>query len=145
MHEKLTGGYLLRTNLKDEGPKELWGLYNTLRGIEDVFKFMKSSLGLRPVFHQKEKRIDGHLWITVLAYHLIQNCLYQLNRQGIKSYWQTINAIMSSRIRVTAQAKTSEGTMLYHRSTTKAELEQQAIYKALGISPQILQAKKTFV
>ena len=49
--------------------------------FEDVFRFMKPSLGLRPVYHQKEHRVDGHLWITIMAYHLIQNCLYQLNNK----------------------------------------------------------------
>lgn len=145
MNEKLTGKYFLRTNLVEMGPKELWQLYNTLRGVEDAFRFMKSSLGLRPVYHQKEHRVDGHLWITILAYHLIQNCLYQLSKQGIFHQWKTIRKIMMSRTRVTLQAKTEGSKMLYHRSTTRAEGEQIAIYKALGLSPQILKAKKTIL
>jgi transposase len=145
MSEKLNGSYFLRTNLVGMGPKELWGLYNTLRGIEDAFRFMKASLGLRPVYHQKEYRVDGHLWITVLAYHLIQNCLYQLGKQGINYNWETIRALMGNRIRVTTQAKTQEGKTLYHRSTTKAEGEQVKIYKALGLSSQILKAQKTIL
>lgn len=145
MNEKLTGSYFLRTNLTGMGPKELWNLYNTLRGIEDAFRFMKSSLGLRPVYHQKEYRVDGHLWITVLAYHLIHNCLFQLSKQGVNHHWKTIRSIMDSRIRVTTQAKTKEGTMLYHRSTTKAEGEQIKIYNILGLSPQILKAKKVIL
>lgn len=145
MSEKLTGRYFLRTNLIEVGPKELWGLYNVLRGVEDAFRFMKSSLGLRPVYHQKEHRVDGHLWITVLAYHLIQNCLYQLGMQGINYNWKTIRAIMSVRIRVTTRAKTQDDKTLYHRSTTKAEGKQIDIYKALGLSPQILKAQKTII
>jgi transposase len=145
MSEKLTGSYFLRTNLVEMGPKELWNLYNTLRGVEDAFRFMKSSLGLRPVFHQKEHRVDGHLWITVLAYHLIQNCLYQLGKKGICRNWKTIREIVGSRVRVTTQAKTQDGKTLYHRSSTKAESEQIQIYRALGLSSQILQAKKTIV
>ncbi len=142
---KLTGSYFLRTNLIGKDPKELWRLYNTLRGVEDAFRFMKSSLGLRPVYHQKEHRVDGHLWITILAYHLIQNCLYQLEKQGINYHWETIRALMGNRIRVTTQAKTQEGKTLYHRSTTKAEGEQAKIYKALGLSSQILKAQKTIL
>ena len=53
MEQKLTGHYFLRTNLVERGLKELCTLYNTLREVEDVFRFMKSSLGLRPVYHQK--------------------------------------------------------------------------------------------
>jgi transposase len=145
MSDKLTGSYFLRTNLVKMGAKELWKLYNTLRGVEDAFRFMKSSLGLRPVYHQKENRVDGHLWITIMAYHLIQNCTYQLNKQEITHQWKTVRKIMMSRVRVTMQAKTKEGKTLYHRSSTKAEGEQKEIYKALGISAQILKAHKTIL
>jgi len=145
MNEKLTGKYFLRTNELGIGPKELWGIYNILRGVEDAFRFMKSSLGLRPVYHQKEHRVDGHLWITVLAYHLIQNCLYQLGKQGIRHSWKTIREILMDRTRVTTQAKTKEGKTLHHRSTTKAEGKQSKIYQALGLSPQILKAHKTIL
>ena len=145
MDDKLKGSYFLRTNLLDKDAKELWQLYNTLRGVEDAFRFMKSSLGLRPVYHQKERRVDGHLWITVLAYHLIQHCLYQLQKKGINHHWQTIRKIMKSRIRVTMQAKTEEGKTLCHRSTTRAEFDQNKIYNALDMTPQILKAKKTIL
>ena len=144
MEVKLTGHYFLRTNLDMEA-KELWSLYNTLRGVEDAFRFMKSSLGLRPVHHQKESRVDGHLFISVLAYHLIQNCMYQLKKQGLCSQWKTILTWMSTRVRVTMRANTDEGKTLYHRSTTKAEGNQPQIYKALGLSSQILKATKTLV
>jgi len=145
MSDKLTGSYFLRTNMLTLGPKELWQLYNTLRGIEDAFRFMKSSLGLRPVYHQKEHRVDGHLWITVLAYHLIQNCLYQLGKKGLNHQWKTIRDIMMSRVRVTMQAKMEDGKILYHRSTTKAEGDQIIIYRGLGLSSSILRSKKTIV
>ena len=144
MEVKLTGHYFLRTNLEMEA-KELWSLYNTLRGVEDAFRFMKSSLGLRPVYHQKEFRVDGHLFISVLAYHLIQNCMYQLKKEGIFFQWKTILARMSTRVRVTMRASMGEGKTLYHRSTTKAEGDQPQIYKALGLSSQILKATKTIV
>lgn len=145
MNDKLTGSYFLRTNLVEMGAKELWQLYNTLRGVEDAFRFMKSSLGLRPVYHQKEHRVDGHLWITVMAYHLIQNCVYQLNKQGHNYQWKTIRKILLGRVRVTVQAKTEDGKTLYHRSTTKAEGDQIAIYRSLGLSSSILRSKKTII
>ena len=145
MDDKLTGSYFLRTNLVKMGAHELWQLYNTLRGIEDAFRFMKSSLGLRPVYHQKEHRVDGHLWITIMAYHLIQNCLYQLNKKGLNYQWKTVRKIMMGRVRVTMQAKTVENKTLYHRSTTKPEGDQIEIYRTLGIPSSILRSKKTIV
>lgn len=143
LSDKLTGSYFLRTNLVDLEAKELWQLYNTLRRIEDSFRFMKSSLGLRPVYHQKESRVDGHLWITVIAYHLIQQCLYQLSQKGIHHHWETIRNIMRSRTRVTMSAKMEDGKNFYYRSTTQAEGRQGEIYTALGLSSQISQARKT--
>lgn len=145
MECKLTGHYFLRTNLVDMGAKELWNLYNTLRGVEDAFRFMKSSLGLRPVYHHKECRVDGHLFISVLAYHLIQNCMYQLKKQELNFQWKTILARMSTRMRVTMRANMENGSTLYHRSTTKSEENQSEIYKTLNLSSQILKAVKTVV
>ena len=133
MEVKLTGHYFLRTNL-DMEVKELWSLFSTLRGVEDAFRFMKSSLGLPPVHHQKESRVDGHLFISVLAYHLMQNCMYQLKKQGRCSQWETILTWMSTRVRVTMRANTDDGKTLYQRSTTKVEGNQPQIYKALSLS-----------
>jgi transposase len=143
LSEKLTGSYFLRTNLTHLGAEDLWQLYNTLRRVEDAFRFMKSSLGLRPVYHQLERRVDGHLWITIMAYHLIQQCLYQLKQQGIQYEWRTVRKIIRSRVRVTTKATMQDGKTLYLRSTTKAEGEQLTLYRALGISPQILRTRKT--
>jgi transposase len=145
MEEKLTGHYFLRTTVKETDSIKLWHLYGNLGTIEDAFRFMKSSLGMRPVYHQKDRRVDAHLWITILAYHLIQGCMHSLRKEGCMDSWETIRNNLSTRLRVTMQAKTKEGKTLYHRSTTKVEAHQSKIYKILGVSPQILKAKKTIV
>jgi hypothetical protein len=64
------GRYLLRTNLTDSDPAKLWELYLTLVKIEEVFKNLKSDLALRPIFHQREDRIEAHIFIAFLAYCL---------------------------------------------------------------------------
>lgn len=145
LSDKLTGSYFLRTNLIHLEAKDLWQLYNTLRTVEDAFRFMKSSLGFRPVYHQLERRVDGHLWITIMAYHLIQHCLYQLKQQGIQYEWKTVRKIVRSRVRVTTEATMKDGKRLYLRSSTKAEGEQLKLYKALSLSPQILRTHKTIL
>jgi transposase len=139
---KLTGSYYLRSNLIDKSAKELWDLYHMMQVVETAFRFMKSSLGMRPVYHQKEKRVDGHLWITILAYSLIQDILYRLNSKGISYSWETIRRSFNSRIRVTTSAKTQDRKQLYLRSTTKAEESHLQIYNALALSPDILKTKK---
>ena len=145
LETRLTGKYYLRTNLKNRTAKQLWELYRTIGTVEDAFRFMKSSLGMRPVHHQKEVRVDGHLWITILAYCLIQNLLYQLKQSNIRDEWKTVRDGMSSRIRVTMQAKTDKKKTLYVRTTTKPEEYHRRIYEALSLNPTVLRSKKTVV
>ena len=90
-------------------------------------------------------RVDGHLWITIMAYHLIQHCLHQLKQQGIQYEWRTVRKIMRSRMKVTTHAKIKDGRTLYLRSSTKAEGEQVGIYRALRLSSSILRTYKTVV
>jgi len=54
-----------------------------LTEIEATFRSLKTDLGLRPVYHHKEDRVTGHLFITLLAYHLVHTLRYQLKQQGI--------------------------------------------------------------
>lgn len=143
LEDRLNGHYFLRTNLQNTSPEKLWAIYDSIRVVENTFRFLKSSLGARPVHHQKEDRVDGHLWISILAYHLIQNCLYQLKEHGIVYRWETVRNRMSARIRVTMRAQTKEGATIYQRSTTKAEEAQRQIYHALGMTTQILKTRQT--
>ncbi len=142
---KLTGTYYLRSNLLNKSAKDLWDLYHMMQVVETAFRFMKSSLGMRPVYHQKEKRVDGHLWITILAYSLIQDILYRLNSKGILYNWETIRSSFNSRVRVTTSAKTQDQKQIYLRGTTKAEQAHLHIYDALGLSSEILKVKKVIV
>ena len=66
------GVYCLRTNLDDWDEETLWRTYTTLTDVEAVFRSLKSELGMRPIFHRTQKRSDGHLFITVIAYQLVQ-------------------------------------------------------------------------
>src|SRR5712691_3198656 len=60
------GRYLLRTNLTDDDPARLWGLYLQLVGVEEAFGNIKGDLAIRPVFHQLEARIEAHIFIAFL-------------------------------------------------------------------------------
>jgi transposase len=64
------GRYLLRTNLTDDDPARLWGLYLQLVGVEEAFRNLKGDLAVRPIFHQDEARIEAHIFIAFLAYCL---------------------------------------------------------------------------
>jgi transposase len=68
--ERRDGYYLLRSNLTGEDPAVLWSRYVQLTQIESVFRSLKSELGIRPIYHQKEDRADAHILIAFLAYCL---------------------------------------------------------------------------
>ena len=65
--EKANGCYLLRTNLTEEDPAKLWKAYMQLSLAEKAFQLSKSDLGMRPVFHQVEHRVQAHIFICFLA------------------------------------------------------------------------------
>jgi len=64
------GTYLLRTNLTAVKPEELWKQYIVLTEIEQAFKELKNDLGIRPVYHQKDERIEAHIFVSFLSYCL---------------------------------------------------------------------------
>jgi transposase len=64
------GRYLLRTNLTETDPAKLWHFYLQLVAVEEAFKNLKGDLAIRPIFHQREKRIEAHIFIAFLAYCL---------------------------------------------------------------------------
>jgi len=62
------GRYLLRTNLTDNDPAQLWQYYVQLVAVEEAFRNLKGDLAIRPVFHKSESRIEAHIFIAFLAY-----------------------------------------------------------------------------
>jgi len=76
------GHYLLRTNLVAEDPAVLWDRYVQLTQIEAAFKCLKSDLGIRPIHHQLEHRVDAHILIAFLAYCLTVTLRHRLRMQA---------------------------------------------------------------
>jgi transposase len=74
------GTYLLRTNLTSSEPEKLWKQYIVLTEVEQAFKEIKHDLSIRPIFHQKEARIEAHIFVCFLAY-----CLYVTLKQKAKN------------------------------------------------------------
>lgn len=72
------GHYLLRTNMVAEDPAILWDRYMQLTQIEAAFKCLKSDLGIRPIYHQLEHRVEAHILVAFLAYCLSVTLKYRL-------------------------------------------------------------------
>lgn len=79
------GRYLLRSNLTDGNPEILWKQYLQLTEVEQAFKDLKQDLGIRPVFHQRESRIEAHIFVCFLAYclHVTLRNLLRVHAPGL--------------------------------------------------------------
>jgi transposase len=73
------GRYLLRTNLTAEDPAKLWQYYTQLTQVEEAFKNLKGDLALRPLYHQKEDRVEAHIFVAFLSY-----CLHVTLRRWLR-------------------------------------------------------------
>jgi hypothetical protein len=62
------GRYLLRTNLTEADPEQMWVFYTQLVEVEEAFKTLKGDLAIRPIFHKKEERIEAHIFVAFVAY-----------------------------------------------------------------------------
>ncbi len=129
------GVYCLRSNELAWDEERLWRTYTMLTDIESVFRSLKGELGLRPVFHSKEDRSDGHLFITVLAYQCVQVVRRKLKAAGINDSWATLRETLSTQRRVTASLRRKDGHTIHVRKSTQAEPSSMTIYKALAINP----------
>jgi transposase len=128
------GVYCLRTNQNTWDESTLWRTYTMLTDLEAVFRSLKSELGLRPVFYQKTKRVSGHLFITLLAYHLIHTIRCQLKMKNVHSSWSDLRKQLKGQDRITVSMKCQNGETVHIRKSTRPEPRQQVIYDALGLS-----------
>ena len=134
LYEVITPGvYCLRTSHKDLDEKTLWHTYTMLTELEAVFRSLKSELGIRPVFHQVTERVTGHLFISVLAYHLVHSVRYRLKQSQINSSWSQLRNQLEGQSRVTVSMQCKDGQTVHIRKSTRPEPRQQEIYKALEI------------
>jgi len=143
--EKTSGIYCLRTDRKELTEQQIWDLYTMFTDVEDAFRCMKSHLGLRPIYHQKEARCDGHIFITVIAYHLLHTIRYKLRQQGVRYNWATIRKQLSTQVRITTTMKAKDNRVIYIRKSTKAEPIHQVIYDALDLPHRPGRTVKTVV
>lgn len=141
------GTYTLRTNRKDLDDKNIWELYKMLGRIENSFRDMKSHLGFRPNFHQLEERVQSHMFISVLAYHLMHATECKLRKGGDTLSWKTMKEVLSTHQRITIEyiSKTEEGLLMNNevRLDSRQEQEHQKIYAMLGLSGKALNRRMT--
>ena len=128
------GVYCLRTTLTEPTGAELWRIYSMLTNLEAVFRSLKTDLGLRPVHHQIERRVEGHLFVSVLAYYFVHTLRLQLKAHGIDDAWGTLRNTLSSQVRITTTLQRRDGRTVHVRKASRPEPSQQKIYTALKLT-----------
>jgi len=132
--QRFSGDYFLRTDRFDLSEKEIWSIYVMLTQVEDAFRTLKTDLNMRPVFHQKEGRSDAHIFITLLAYHLLHSIRTSLKQSSMNMSWRHIRDRMATHCRVTNRLKTKAGDTLFIRKCTEPEGFHKTIYDALKMN-----------
>ena len=140
---KKPGIYCIRTNQIELNNQQIWNTYRMLNNIEEAFSTLKTDLGLRPIFHQTTDRISGHIFISVLAYHILHSVRYQLKLSNINDSWQTIMFKLSTHYRITTSLQQKNAKPIHIRKSTRANPEQLKIYRACNIPSTILQTTIT--
>jgi transposase len=130
----LYGCYIIESTHVDMTAKEIWKLYMTLTKVENAFRSMKETLGLRPVYHQKATRTEAHLFITVLSYHLLATIESIMTMKEDSRTWGTLREIMSTLMRGTITMRDDKNISLFLRVSGEPESLHRDILDKLSIS-----------
>ena len=144
MAEKLDGSYVLKTDGQDLTADEIWRLYILLTRVEDAFRDMKSPLMERPIFHHLKNRTQTHIFLCVLAYHLLAAIEHRFLQAGIHTSWSSIRQQLSTHQVVTVVLPTTDGRVLKIRKATTPEPLHRQIYSTLRLSAEIMKPVKTW-
>ncbi len=139
------GVYCLRSNQVQWDEQQLWSTYTLLADLEAIFRSLKSELGMRPVYHQKTHRVEGHIFIKLLAYNLVHQIRCRLKAQGIDDSWDKIRATMSTQVRVTTSLRGERGEQIHVRKSCRPNADQQILLRALGLEWLPGRTEKTVV
>jgi transposase len=142
--ELLDGGYLLRTDRTDLTAQEAWLLYMTLTRAEGAFRSIKTPLAERPIFHHLEHRVETHIFLCILAYHVLVAIETTLLNQGVHTSWATVRETVTSHNVATMVLPTDGGKVLTIRKGTTPEPEQLELYRLLNIPTEVMQPIKTW-
>jgi hypothetical protein len=141
---KLDGSYLLKTDRHDLPAEDIWRTYILLTRVEHAFRAMKSPLMERPIFHHLEHRTQTHIFLCVLAYHLLTAIEHRFLQAGIHTSWWTLRQQLSTHRVATIVLPTPPGPVLNIRKATTPEPVHRDIYATLRIPAEVMKPMKTW-
>jgi transposase len=145
MAKQFDGSYLIKTDRLDMTEQEIWKSYLLLTRVESAFRSLKSPLRLRPIFHRLENRVQTHIFICVLAYHLLVCIEKMFLDRNIHTSWKTIRQRLSTHHVATVLLPTANGHILKVRKSMIAEPEHKEIYKILKIPENVIRPLKRWI
>lgn len=127
------GRYLLRSNLRDTDPAKLWQYYIQLTEIEQAFKELKHDLALRPIFHQREDRIEAHIFVAFLAYCLQVTLKQRLRALGPGLTPRAVLEKFAALHMIDVHVPTTDGRTLILSRYTEPERDQLLLLQQLHL------------
>ena len=128
------GRYLLRTNLVGRDPAQMWEFYTQLVQVEEAFKNLKGDLAIRPIFHQKERRIEAHIFVAFLAYALHVTLRRRLRNLAPGLTPRSVLEKFSAVQMIDVHLPTTDGRKVILSRYTQPEPELQILLKQLRLS-----------
>jgi hypothetical protein len=114
----------------------------SLTQAEEGFRALKTDLGLRPNYHHKEHRVDGHIFITVMAFHLWKWIRQKFDEHGERRDWVTVRRLLETHCYSTLIVPCEDGSVYHLRKPGRPEFQQHEIYEKLGIDVNSLPKNK---
>ena len=142
--ELLDGGYLLRTDRTDLSAREAWLMYMTLTRAENAFRMIKTPLAERPIFHHLEHRVETHIFLCVLAYHLLVAIETTLLNHGVHTSWATVRQTLATHQVATIVLPTDGGKLLRIRKGMTPEPAHLELYRLLDVPSEVMHPIKTW-
>ena len=144
LSKAFSGSYFIRTNRTDLDEFNIKNIYTLLLNIENSFRTLKSQLSLRPNFHQKQHRIEAHIFLTTLAYRILNSISYKLKNKNINKSWKSLNLELSTHT-VNTLSMNSKDKKIYITACSLPESSHLEIYSALGLNPMPIPRKKAVI
>lgn len=138
----LDGCYLLKTSRRNLDDEEIWRIYILLTRVENAFRCMKSPLAERPIFHQLQHRTETHIFLCLLAYHLLISIEKTLLDQEVHTSWETVCETLSSHHTSTVVLPASNGDVLRIRKGSTPEPEVRRLYDLLRVPHTLMEPVK---
>lgn len=130
--ERPKGEYFLRYTNNTISESDIWDVYNMTRDVEAVFRCLKTDLKIRPIHHQKDKYIEPHIWLGIIAYQFVNYIRKELKENDINYSWTTIVETMKSMQTSIVSMKNKQNKKIYVKLCTKPTVDQKLIFNSLN-------------